>query len=590
MLLGHYEIRAIGALGQSATLEVTIAEGLTAQAAPPYRCINRYGVLEATVVHLQFGDRTQELRVDSGAASAEVMLDTGDMSMPVVVVPPHMWISAERPDSPPRTSIASVFLEIERLPETTLRLGMRPEQKGTLKLLSNYSTLVEESLSGGSSGVARVPLARFHDSSKSAGGGELYVQWDDEASLIGHIRPKKLASSVTLNADTLLIERVYQNLDLQILLRVDNAPWLQIDPIRFSPFIDAVPLPKSALGRGPLTANVRPFDPWEVGLTPEQEASNRENQFCVGSEFDRSFESLDDQFIRWIAGISPIPEGCKSLTFALDVYGALARGRSHEHAARLFRDVATLSRTTAAALLEALPDSRWSQQTHTRLLAEGWPATSPRADEPVDPGIWRRSPFLGLLTLPGDLSAPESHLQLADWLGEEAVSILTSGNDPAEAASAFNTNVATLADKPQTVQDAVWRAYTAVPGQILTKDQRGIQARELFDHRGDPRLKKLIDVSPTIVEQVTSLLETEVGKRSIHPLQTRKASRDWRQLPQVSLGLALAARLAARSNQEANDLYEYTQHWYAELAICAPAFVEQDLILAELWLTRWENS
>jgi hypothetical protein len=343
------------------------------------------------------------------------------------------------------------------------------------------------------------------------------------------------------------------------------------------------------LGRGPLTANVRPFDPWEAGLTSEQEVSNRENQFRVGSEFDRSFESLEDQFIHWIAGISPIPDGSRALTFALDVYGSLDRGSSQEHAT-LFRDVAALSRATTEVMLESLPDSGWSQQTHTRLLAEGWPATAPRVLGPAEPGIWRRSPFLDLLTLPGDLSAPESHLQLADWLGEESVSILTSGNDPAETASVFNANVATLADKPQTVQDAMWRAYSAIPGQILTKDQRGIQARELFDHRGDFRLKTLIGVSPTIVEQVTSLLETEVGKHSIHSLQTRKAPRDWRQLPQVSLGLALAARLAARAIQEANDLYEYAQHWYAELATCAPAFVEQDLILAELWLTRWENS
>lgn len=590
VLLGDYEIRAIGALGQSATFGVMLAEGLTVQATPSFRFINRHGTLEASRVRLQLDHRMQELRIESGEGSVEVTLDVGDKSMPIVVAPPHMWISAEGPDSSPRASTAPLFLEIERLPEMTLRLGMRPEEKGTLELLSGSSTLVEESLATGSSGVIRVPLARFYDSSRSVGGGELYVQWDGKISLIGHIRPKRLASSAMLNADTLLIERVYQNLELQVLLRVDNAPWLQIAPIRFPPGIDAVVLPDPALGRGPLTASVRPFDLWEVGLTPEQEASNRENQFRIESEFDGSFESLEDRFIRWVAGISPIPDGSQALAFALDVYGTLSRGRDPEDVAILFRDVATLSRAASVALLEAIPDSRWSQQTHTRLLAEGWPATAPRSLGPADPGIWRRSPFLGLLTLPGDLSEPESHWQLAEWLGEESVNILTTGNDPAETASAFNANVATLADKPQSVQDALWKAYTAVPGQVLTKDQRGIQARELFDHRGDFRLKNLIGVSPIIVDQATSLLECDIGKHSLHPLQARKAPKDWRQLPQVSLGLALVARLAARAVREASEMYDYAQHWYADLATCAPTFVEQDLILAELWLTRWENS
>jgi hypothetical protein len=175
-------------------------------------------------------------------------------------------------------------------------------------------------------------------------------------------------------------------------------------------------------------------------------------------------------------------------------------------------------------------------------------------------------------------------------MGADATRILTEGKDSAESVSTFDTNVAILAEKPPTFLNEVWRSYIAIPGQILTRDQRGIQARELFDHRADSRLNDLIRVSPTIVEHTLWLLEGEIGKHAPAPLYARKAPRDWQQLPQASLSLAFASRLAARNVRDARDLYDRARDWYADLADCASAFVEQDLILAELWLTRWEKS
>lgn len=589
-LLGNYEIRAIGALGQSASFEVTIAEELDVHVNPAFRFIDRDGDLEPAIVEVTFQDQPQEIRIGAGQTFTEVLLTSGNSKLPIVVTPPHMWISTDRTETASHKFVAPLLLEIERLPDTIVRLHLGKEQRGTLALVRDSSLLLEESLFTEPSGLARVPLARFHDAAQSMGGGDLYARWANKVSLIGRIRPKKLVSNVTLDEDVLLLDRLYDNLDIEVAIQVDNAPWLQIDPIRFEPSETRAALPTDARGRGPLTLIARPFDPWEIGFAFEPGTPDTENMFQVGAEYDDERDSLEDRFVLWFAGLSPIPFGDEAIAFALNIYDSIRKRGPHEATEVRLRDIATLSLTTGRALLKALSDSRWSQQSHTRLLAEGWPATAPREHFPTDPEIWRRSPFLGLLTLSGDLTSPESRQLLADWIGMAASSILEEGNDPLAFVSAFDVNVAILAEKPRSFLDEVWRSYTAIPGQILTKDQRGIQARELFDHRSDARLNDLIRVSPSLVDHALWLLEDTVGKHATAPLHTRKTPRDWRQLPQVSFSLAFASRLAARNIPEARDLYDRSRQWYADLADCAPAFVEQDLVLAELWLTRWENS
>jgi hypothetical protein len=54
------------------------------------------------------------------------------------------------------------------------------------------------------------------------------------------------------------------------------------------------------------------------------------------------------------------------------------------------------------------------------------------------------------------------------------------------------------------------------------------------------------------------------------------------------MSLALMARMASRKCDEAMAIYHRYRASFAELSFLVPEIVEQDLILAELWLNRWE--
>jgi hypothetical protein len=71
--------------------------------------------------------------------------------------------------------------------------------------------------------------------------------------------------------------------------------------------------------------------------------------------------------------------------------------------------------------------------------------------------------------------------------------------------------------------------------------------------------------------------------------QTGGARSNLIHLPALSIRLALAARLAARGNKIAEQIYEHFKLVFQDISVKCPEIVERDLVLAELYLSFTER-
>jgi len=590
-LIGRFELRVLGALGRSARFEVAVAEDLVIETTPEFRWFDHRGILNPSTVRLRCGNSENLIRLTSDQVAAQATVGDGDQFLNVLVEPEHMWTSTETAGCRTRRSTMPASVEIEDLSRTALLLNMPARRLGRIMLVggSDWHPLQDEVVESGASGLARLPLSRLVDTARSRGGGDIYSEVDGALSLVGRIRPRRLVESLRLLDNQFYLDLVYDNLDLQLQIQMENAPWHQVAPVHVPAGTDVVAAPDVALGRGPITVEVRMFDQWGLGTATKRSAATSENSFRLEPGIDLDRNSLEDAFVRWVAGINPLPAVPETMRFILDIYGAMRTHAVTMRSPNLLRELADYTVERGDLFLDAVRTATWSKSSHTRLLAEGWPATAPAGGQPIDLVTWQRSPYLGLLESLGGESSPAFSEVLSTWLGPEACSILEHGIDPERSIGSFgDRNIGVLADLPPEEVDRIWRAVSLVPGPLLSRDQRAINARLLFDQRENQLLARLIDVSPRFVDEVRALLGSCYEESSLEPIDARNAPKTWRQLPQTSLAISFAARLAARDVSRGHELYDYARAWFADLADCAPGFVEQDLLLAELWLTHWD--
>jgi hypothetical protein len=126
-----------------------------------------------------------------------------------------------------------------------------------------------------------------------------------------------------------------------------------------------------------------------------------------------------------------------------------------------------------------------------------------------------------------------------------------------------------------------------VPGRVLEDQSRQIAAKQMFDNRLQASTN-LVRMQSTVAA-VRAMLTTTYGPAAAAPIDARMTKPGWTDLPAFTLAFAFVARAAARDNAAALFVHEITKPFLVSLARLAPKLVEQDLILAELWLTRWSS-
>jgi hypothetical protein len=237
------------------------------------------------------------------------------------------------------------------------------------------------------------------------------------------------------------------------------------------------------------------------------------------------------------------------------------------------------------------------------------------AAAPIDPnidpawaaGLWDRLPVAACLAgahslahCDPDFPAP-GHAEFLDRMahrcGPQAWDILRGGDDPARGTGMFDDASLRMTSLAPGQFDAMWRAARVVPRALLDGDSRSNAAMGLFTVRESHALQTARRQGREVIATCQAGF-ARLGSpyRSAATALVRSRSfagsglPSWHRLPEVSLALAVTARLAARGmSYFASLAWAQSEAWEA-LARCAPELVATDIILAELVLCGAERA
>jgi hypothetical protein len=591
-LTGEFSVKVLGPLGRGAVLDVTIAEEVTVTAEPEFRWFEPSGGLESCLVNVSSPDGNEEAHLRPDMRERQVVLggDNDARSVTVLTDVDHMWLSTVSTSGASRGAIGPARIHRENLATTELRLNTIPRVYGQARAVAGGTDVQSIDVQANATGIARLNLAHFADTAEKHGVLSIHYEAVGRSTVLCKIRPRQLISEISVSDSEVSVVKNGDSVPLELGVYMDYAPWRLPETFEIPVGVDVVPAPASLQGRGPAWVATRVMDPWATESWPKYPSTQDDN--CHHVEMSpTSAEGLEDAFIAWVAGEGELPDGPNALAFAIEIYGSLAAARTTRPRWELRQDIAQRTHQHGWEFVEIARDSKWSRATHTRLLAEGWAATASASDRPVDRTTWTLSPLLGLLESFG-IDGPE-RLDLDDLviavLGDAAGSILSNGVDPYAAVGAFRHEVEILSTLPKAQVDEIFRVAAPVPGALLNADQRLIHARELFDGRLDSITRDLARTSHGVLERTHAVLQAELGDRVRVPIGARSGSDGWPSLPCISISFSLLARLAARGSSAATETFERYRSRFGDLASAAPSIVEQDLVLAELWMTRWES-
>lgn len=590
-LVGDFQIRIVGPLGRGATYDIAIAEQTITTTSTGFRWFSTRDGLDSCRLEIDSSGRRELVELDGATRRASIVVRDalGASALNVTTDIDFMWVSVVRGQRAAEPGIGPVPLETESLYESVLRLNTVPQLPGKLDVVASGAVVQSSVMNANTTGIATLNLATISDTAERHGVVSLVYATGERSTTIGLVRPRQLVSDISVVDDELRVTKNGDSVPLELGVYLDHAPWREPVTVRIDENTNTVPLPECLQERGPAVIATRVEDPWATDAWPAlpQRSQNTHH-------LDRPLgpaQTLDDSFLAWVGDNVPLPSTPEALRFATEIYASLRHVRSSRARWELFAGIAELSRARGESFLDAARSGYWSRTTHTRLLAEGWAATAPAAANPLNRTTWTLSPFLGLLEsfsgYPWDGGDVLEHVRIT--LGDPALKILIDGIDPHGAVGAFRREAEIMSDFPKERIDEVWRAAAPVPGALLNADQRLLHARELFDSRISPRTRDIATVSHTMLRTSHAVLQAELGERVRMPIGARSGGDGWPSLPCVSISLSLLARLAARGSTSAADTFARYRSRFAELAEAAPSFVEQDLVLAELWMTRWEN-
>lgn len=140
-----------------------------------------------------------------------------------------------------------------------------------------------------------------------------------------------------------------------------------------------------------------------------------------------------------------------------------------------------------------------------------------------------------------------------------------------------------------------------LPGRLLDGGNVFINVFKLFYFEADPLTKGL---GPDWTSEVIKAVEgvdalTSADLRSLLDIRPLLSAIELRQIPgirarianwpAISIRLALAARMAARGDEEAKSIFETNRGFYLKMTQALPSLIEIDLTIAELALREIEN-
>lgn len=589
-LLGQYDIDVRGPLGRGTSQRMTIADGLETESDTDFRRMTAdgSGLDSATVVVSSasgaFATSTVSLESVASRRAIDLQSAHSNARLPVDVSIPAMTVSIEMDGEPGRPTSSPVPLDLEDLSRSRLRVVVGapgPVRIAAMRGVELLQTI--ESRAHGASGVATINLAQLSDTLAGSRTATLLIGLAGVRVPVARIRPRRLVDTITSDGQHFELHGLSTDEPLEIALYPRYAPWVRPTVI-VTDGTDRIAIPGDVTGEAEVRAVIRVQDPWVVHEWTAEAPSRGENIADVPlGELTDDRGGADAGLRSWLKRRAGFPAREEAIPLAFSLFTGTSVDKFRTPGTELRDEIAD----AVSTIRRAVPSQFGRATTHRSpvdLLVRSDVVTLPPGDYSHGAELWESSPLLAVLSNSSNLLDVADDLDRV--LGISALDILRVGRDPLAATGRFEPNVEVLSRWPQDRIAAVWKSANPIPSRLLDADMRMVAAKQMFDQRaGTARfdLRSAIDLVPVCARALSRTL----GEAATEPIERRIGTRGWPMLPAMTIAFSLAARAEAHEIGGGVGIHTLTKPHLAELARMSPKLVEQDLILAELWLSHW---
>lgn len=597
-LLGDYIITVRGPWGRGAVLSAAVAQGASTETSTTFRWMRSDGQgLEDAELLVRAGetdDPGTRLTFEPRRWRRNVRLRSSMGELELTARLPSMAVSAVGGVSRGKSG-GPIPLDLELLRDTTLRVDVPRGTRQTQLAAVAAERLVQAVDSSQQTGESRVfSLGKLSDTLQAHRFAQLRLVVDDRSIPVAYVRPQLLASGATVTDGVLSLEEAQPVEGLMVLAYPRYAPWQKPTRIDFAAGATSAAVPEEVLREGAATFVVYVANPWVPFDVPNLPNWSTRNAFIA--EWGDAVEPIDEPesgFRSWLAGHGPCPASDTSLHIALNIYTLVPKFALRRDVDRLRSELAESVRLSRVHVVDAVLRSRADAHDLYRLLVEADVVTVPREDWESSDLLWSFSPALGIVA-DSDEHVGEGREQfranLTTYAGDPALSILDDGVDSFAAVGRFGSNERALDRMPQDRIDAIMAVANLLPQGLLDRDSRAQASKQLFDARRDRGMEAVIAVSRGLIAEARAAVTSDIGDHATAPIDVRASEEGWMSLPVLSLACAFVARSAARGGPASGRTFIKLRKAYMRLAEAAPGIVQQDLGLAELWITRWNEN
>jgi hypothetical protein len=585
-LVGSYDVRVRGPWGRGASRSVTVVEGLRANFAPGWRPFAERGlVASAATLSAADGVSLARTSVAFGAHEQHSYVRAGAHGrfLSMVVTPPHMTVSHVTDGGASTPSIVAVKMYAEDLAAgSTLVVDIGREAEPQLHYVTSGGSLQDIAPAAGRQGVYRFDLSKLADTVARHPQGRLALSSDGQVA-VGVVQPRRLFSEAAVDGATITFSECVDVTDLTALVYSTRAPWRSPEVVTIEG--GTATLPEWLVDSGPLRILVRLDDPWAPAPVPAWPETRSSTSVVAEGYVSDPDDAEATALSMFLAGSRPDLPDISDFARLWTVRGLMSSLYLERHweVAEAIDEV--LHRHPRQALL-ALDSSRVPTGLIPSLLVQArllWTDLSSAHDD--EPPPWSaRSAITATLLCAADGDWSTDEVAAAVDVCGDALTELLEGRDPYAAAGRLTESAEVFKAAPPAMREEFIRQIGLVPTGLLSADARRMASIDLVQRLEDPRLEWLLRNSHVVVdeaERLSRIIGDEVAAAAIQARRHQKG-KGWFQIPAASLGLAFAARHAARGNDVARQWLERRSRTWADLAGAAPQMVTIDLICAEL--------
>jgi hypothetical protein len=588
-----FEVEVSGSLGRGLREQFTLLHEASVDLSTPFRRqrADEGGLEEARVVisSTEVGKYVVDFDATEDRKKIDMPVASGILSFGLEVPSQLIFTTIKRGKTVAWITPANIATEWA----ADCRVAVRTPQGLERPLEIRHRDEILQRIQGRRSGEDLVyNLAEAADTLETTRVAELGVVFEGTFFPIGSIRPRKIARSVTVDDNILMFELEDLEKPLSVALYPRFAPWRGPYLHRLPVGSSEIALTPEEIGEGWLEVSIRVENPWRPAPWSDRLEPDHEDTTLVqiGEPAESNFPAAEQTLRTWLSGAGTLSVTTENAPTCLVVYEELLlkTARFSRGPDSIRRELAESLRNFGDDLPRMVTDSVLDIAAKIALLTQtvshGFTGSLLAKNN-------SELATLGILNLASQQQVTLLGVdEINRTLGPSAIEILANGKDPDFANPDFRGDFAMRMDGlAEEIVDAMWTALNPVPSRLLDPEQRVLNGRQLFIERRNSRLGELIDRRGEVIGAAAELCESEGYARLRELLMARCHGNGWRDLPAVTIGFAILARGSARGNAMGDTILEDLREAFTTLAWKAPQMMQQDLVLAELWMARHEG-